>query len=92
MHRIDNRTGIRMISETKIDDSFPSVQFHIIKSYSPPFKLDCNAYELVILVFVCEDIPCKQIVMKNSFIEGFLIELNLKRKNRLCGVLIFWII
>ena len=60
-----------MISETKLDDSFTSMQFHNIKSHSLPFELDCSTYELGTLVFVCGDIPCKDIVMKNNSIEGF---------------------
>ena len=45
--------------------------------------VDRNAYGDGILVFICEDIMCKQILMQNSSIEGFFIELNLKRKNGL---------
>ena len=50
--------------------------------------VDCNVCGGDILVFVREDITCKHILMQNSSIEGFFIELNLKRKNGLDVVLV----
>ena len=60
-----------MISETKIDDTFPESQF-LIEGFSNPFR---------------EDIPCrciKQTTLNNSF-EGFFVELNLRSKKWLLG-------
>ena len=68
-----------MMSETKLDDSFPSMQF-LIEGFGPPFRSDRNSHGGGILVYVREDIPCKLIPMKNCSIEGFFIELNLKSK------------
>ena len=65
-----------MISETKIDNSFPTMQFHI-EGYCI-YRLDRNEYGGGILVYVREDIPSKLIPMQSSSIEGFFIELNLR--------------
>ena len=67
-----------MISETKLDESFPSMQFSI-DGYNI-FRSDRNTKEGGILVYVRDDIPCKLIPMRNSTIEGFFIELKLRQK------------
>ena len=51
-----------MISETKIDNSFPTMQFHI-EGYCI-YRLDRNKYGGGILVYVREDIPSKFIPSK----------------------------
>ena len=40
---VDNNVDILMISETKIDESFPSKQFQI-EGFSPPLRLDRNKF------------------------------------------------
>ena len=67
-----------MISETKIDHSFPTIQIHI-EGYSI-YGLDQNEYRGGILVYVREDISYKLIPMQGSSIECFLIEVNLRCK------------
>ena len=64
-----------MISETKVDNSFPTMQFHI-EGYCI-CRLDWNEYGGGILVYVREDIPSGLIPMQSCSIEGFFIELNL---------------
>ena len=76
---IKGNIDILMISETKLDDSFPSMQF-LIEGFGPPFRSDRNSHGGGIFVYVREDIPCKLIPMKNCSVEGFFIELNLKSK------------
>ena len=44
------------------------------------FRLDRNAKGGGILRYVRDDIPCKVIPMRNSIIEGFFIELKLRKK------------
>ena len=68
-----------MISETKIDNSFSTMQFHI-EGYCI-YRLHRNEYRGGILLYVREDIPSKLIPMQSSSIEGFFIELNLSVKN-----------
>ena len=67
-----------MISETKLYSSFPKGQFHL-HGFSEPYRLDRNGNGGGILVFIREDIPSKLIESKMK-IEGFFVELNLKRK------------
>ena len=67
-----------MILETKLDESLLSMQFNI-DGYNI-FKPDRNANRGGILVYVRDDTPCKLIRMRNSTIEGFFIELKLRKK------------
>ena len=67
-----------MIIETKLDDSFPTMQLNI-EGYCS-FKLDRNEYDGVILLYVRDDIPSKLVPMRNSTTEGFFVELNLRKK------------
>ena len=69
-----------MISETKIDNSFP-MQSHI-KGYCI-YRLNRNKYGGDILAYVREDISSKLIPMQRFPIEGFFLELNLRCKKRL---------
>ena len=66
------------MSETNIDETFPSRQF-FIKGFTPPYRLDWNCHGGGILVYVREDIPSKLIEMKSSS-ESISIELKLRRK------------
>ena len=75
---IKNNVDILMISETKLDSSFPKGQFQI-HGYSEPYRFDRNGNGGGILVFIREDIPSK-LVESQMKIEGFFIELNLRRK------------
>ena len=83
---INNNLDILMISETKIDDTFPDCQF-LIKGFSVPQRLDRTAKGGGILVYIREDIPTKRIrkVRFNESFEGFFIEINLRSKNWLLG-------
>ena len=50
---VDNNLDILMVSETKIDDTFPESQF-LIKGFSKPFRLDRTAKGGVILLCIRE--------------------------------------
>ena len=76
--QVKGSIDILMISETKTDNSFPTMQFHI-EGYCI-YRLDRHEYGGGILVYVREDIPSKLIPMQSSSIEGFFIELNLRCK------------
>ena len=67
-----------MISETKLDSSFPNGQFQI-HGYSEPYRLDKNGNGGGILISIREDIPTKLIDYQMK-IEEFFIELNLRGK------------
>ena len=64
-----------MISETKINASFPIGQF-LLNDYSTPFRLDHDAHEGVILLYVREDVSSK-VLLKENTIGGFFVEINL---------------
>ena len=51
---------ILMVSETKLDSSFPSAQFEL-KGFSEPFRLDRNCFGGGIMIYVREHIPCRRI-------------------------------
>ena len=73
--------NILLITECKLDDSFPTAQFHM-QGYSSPFRLDRNSYGGGILLYVREDIPAK-LISNRSFdkdIEAMFVEINLRKK------------
>ena len=67
-----------MISETKLDPSFPTGQFYI-HGFSEPYRFDRNSSGGGILLYIREDIPSKLILTKMT-IEGFFVEINLRKK------------
>ena len=83
---INNNLDILMISETKIDDTFPDSQF-LIEGFSVPYRLDRTAKGRGILLYIREDIPSKRIkkVTFDESFEEFFIEINLRSKKWLLG-------
>ena len=76
-----------MISETKLDNSFPEGQL-LISGYGVPYIIDRNCHGGGIILFVREDIPSKLLSTENALVGGFYIELNLGKKNGYFVVLI----
>ena len=77
---VTNNIDVLILTETKIDNSFPERQF-IIDGYSKPYRLDRNSHGGGIIIYVREDIPSKEL-KKHSFpddIEGIFIEINLRK-------------
>ena len=77
---VDNDLDILMVSETKIDNTFPESQFLIFNIFKT-FRLDRTAKGGGILLYIREDIPCryiKQITLNNSF-EGLFVELQFEK-------------
>ena len=71
---------ILVITETKLDNSFPTTQF-IIDGFSIPYRKDRNIHGGGILIYVREDIPSKEL-KKHTFpddIEGMFVEINLRK-------------
>ena len=67
-----------MISETKLDSTFPSSQF-IIEGYAAPKRFDRNGRGGGIILYILEDIPAR--LLKPSLpkdFKGFFVELNLR--------------
>ena len=76
---------ILLISETKLDSSFPSNQFRI-NGYSTPYRLDRNCHGGGILLYLRDDIPSRRLTIQNTDVESIFIEINLRiKKWLLCG-------
>ena len=78
---VKDKLDILMVSETKIDGSFPENQF-LIEGYTKPFWWDRNSHGGGLLLYIREDIPCKEIKTHKlpDNIEGIFIEINLRNK------------
>ena len=72
-----------MVSETKIDDTFPESQF-LFEGFSKLFRLGRTAKGGGIFLYIREGIPCKDIkqITLNNSVEGFFVELNLRSKKK----------
>ena len=76
---IDNNIDIFLISETKLDDSFPTSQF-LIKGLSAPYRFNRNCKSGRLLLYIREDKPSKILTYSsNCYIETLLIEINLRK-------------
>ena len=73
---------ILLISETKLDESFPPSQF-TVTGYRPPFRLDRTTDGGGVIIYVRDDIPCKRLNShKNTGnFECIFFELRLRKKN-----------
>ena len=78
INMINNNIDILMISETKLDPSFPTGQFHI-HGFCEPYRFDRNSSGGGILLYIPEDIPSKLILTKMT-IERFFVEINLRKR------------
>ena len=78
--QVKGSIDILMMSETKLDESFPIGQF-LMDGYRDPFPLDRNENGGGILLYVREDIPFK-LLSFSSNIEGFFVEINLSNKKK----------
>ena len=78
---IKGNLDILMISETKLDSTFPSNQF-TIEGYAAPIRLDRNGRGGGIILYIPEDIPARllTISLPKDF-EGFFVELNLRKED-----------
>ena len=77
---VDNNVDILMISETKIDESFLAKQFQI-ESFSPPFRVDRDRFGGGILLYVRQDLPCKELTYQNrpENMETIFLEVNFRK-------------
>ena len=68
-----------MISETKVDDSFPHSQFEIA-GYSSPFRLDRDSYGGGIMLFFSDYLPCRELDLLRlpGDIEAMFIEMKVR--------------
>ena len=66
----EDNLDVLMISETKLDESFPTNQF-MINGFSAPFRLDLNDKGGGIILYIREDIPSRLVSTESSQVEGF---------------------
>ena len=77
---IDTNIDILLISETKLNDTFPESKF-VINGYHPPYRNDRTDKGGGLLLYVCEHIPSRLVnVAESPKIEAIVIEINLKKK------------
>ena len=76
-----------MISESKLDDSFPHDQF-LIDGFHTPFRFDRNKNGGGILLYVREDIPTEILSHDFPSAESFFVEIILHKKKWLIKWLI----
>ena len=77
--QITGNVDVMVISETKLDDSFPENQFKI-PVYFSSFRLDRDQNGGGIVVFVREYITAKFLSFEDKPIEAVFIELNFWKK------------
>ena len=76
--QIKDSIGTLMISETKLDYSFPDAQF-LIEGYYATLRFDCDKYTGGIILYVREDKPDKLLCHDFVFAE-FFIKINLHKR------------
>ena len=79
-HQVKGNIDILIISETKLDESFPVGQF-LINGYGVPYRLDRDGNGGGILLYIREDTPSKLLSI-NRNIEGFFVEINPRNKEK----------
>ena len=71
---------IFLISETKLNDSFPDTQF-VIDGLQPPYRKDRTDKGGGLILYIHNNIPFRTIDIKlNPLIEAFVVEINLKKE------------
>ena len=71
--------GLLMISEIKIENSFPAANL-LIYGFSQPYMIDRNSSGGVIIFYVREEIPSNLTKIGFLLIEGLYIELKLRKE------------
>ena len=61
-----------MVSESKLDDSFPENQF-LIQGFGKPFRLDQNRNDGGIVLFIWSDIPARVIATEKILLKVFMM-------------------
>ena len=83
---VQGRVDILIVTETKLDSTFPTSQFIT----GTPWRFDRNGNGSGVLIYNREDIPSKLLADHKlpHDIELIFVELNLRKK----GVVTFWVV
>ena len=75
------RLDILVLTETKLDHTFPEKQF-LIPGYKKPFRLDRNVNGGGVMIYVREDIPCDALSKYSTpaRLEAIFVEINLRKE------------
>ena len=78
---IKEKLDIFVLTETKIDESFPSNQF-LIDGFSPPFRLDRDKHGGGVLIYISENVVSKELKWpsKPKDVECIFLEINLRKQ------------
>ena len=69
-----------LISDTKLNDTFPQGQF-VINGFRAPFREDRNDKGGGLLLFLKDHVPCRiRIIEFSPQIEAIVVEINLKKE------------
>ena len=80
IYMLDKNIDIFLISETKLDDTFPSAQFEI-EGFTTPCRYDRNDKAGGLLLYIREDIPARLLQCKSqSNMESLSVETNLRKR------------
>ena len=79
---VKNSLDFFMISETKLDETFPKGQF-LMDGFTLPYRMDRNTNGGGITFYVREDIRSRKILFKScdKDTEHIFVEINLRKKN-----------
>ena len=76
---IMDNLDILVVTESKLDNTFPTNQF-LIDGFSTPFRLDRDSRGGGVIIYVREDIPCRELKShKCDNFEGIVLEINLRK-------------
>ena len=78
--QVKGTVDVLMISETKTDGSFPIANF-LIDDFGQTYRIDRNSSDGGIMLYVREDIPLNLLKVESLPIDGFYVELKLRREN-----------
>ena len=77
---VGKNIDILLVSESKIDDTFPIGQF-TMQHYHTPFREDRNGKGGGLILFIRNHIPCRRIHLDfYPKIEAIVIEINLRKR------------
>ena len=78
---IASNIDVLVITESKLDESFPTNMFDI-EGYVLPFRQDTNINSGGVLIYVKEGIPCRQLKTNGGIdnLNGIFLEINLRKR------------
>ena len=80
VYMLDENIDFFLISETKLNDSFPLTQFKI-EGFTTPYRYNRNDKEGGHLLYIMEDIPLHLLQCKSQCnIENLSVKINLKKR------------